>query len=300
VTKRLPVVGSTAATTSFCSARIDGPNSHLFIDGNGKVTSANGTLKEPKPNAFSLRAQAVTDARGADPGRTYSADDMDCPGSTPSCRQVCYVGPLEKSQRATYDLYEHNSQEIRRIVADPAANAIWASLMARWITANAAGGFRWHVSGDVWSPEYARWIASVCRESPAVQHWIYTRSFGEEYLRPLVEQSTLCGGNLAVNLSADADNYDEALAASVHAYDWGASDFLRICYLTLDGVVPDGLRSSDVIFPNYDLRPRQFATLAESPWWDTLTSKQKGLVCPVDSFGKSEKARCGPCDRCMT
>lgn len=303
---RLPVIGSTAATTAFCSARIDGPSGmHLFTDGNGKITASNGTLKEPRPNAFSLRAQAVTDAAlMADPttGGELLAGKLrreDCPGSTLSCRKACYVGPLEKSQRALYDLYEHNSEEIRRILVDETLRAEWAFTVAHWITENAPGGFRWHVSGDVFSPDYAQWIADVCMLSSKVRHWIYTRSFGEAYLRPLVQQSTLCGGNLAVNLSADADNYDEALEASVRVYDWGASDFLRICYLTLDGSLPEGLRSSDVIFPDYKLRPRQHATLAESEWWQGITPQQRGLVCPVDAHGKSEKARCGPCDRCL-
>lgn len=284
--KKLPVVGSTAATTAFCSARIDGPDgTYLHVDGNGKVTRANGTLLEPQPNAFSL-VQVET-----------------CPGSTEACRSACYVHNLETAQGAVHDLYKHNTLEIARILADDRLANAWALIMAAWITEHAAGGFRWHVSGDVYCPAYAEWIADVCRESPTVDHWIYTRSFGDAYLAPLAEVSTLRGGNLAVNLSCDRDNYDAAKVASVVWSGGNEHEIapLRLCYLTLDGTVPaDLLEQDSVIFPDYKLRPRQYASLAESPWWDTLTPAQRKMVCPVDAHGKAENRRCGPCDRCLT
>lgn len=290
MSKRLPVVGSTAATTAFDSARIDGPNAtHLFIDGNGKITRDNGTLAAPRPNAFSL-VQVET-----------------CPGSTEACRSACYVHNLETHQGAIHDLYKHNTVEIRRILASDELASEWVMLMAGWIREHAAGGFRWHVSGDVFSPEYAEWIADVCAEAPEVPFWIYTRSFGDAYLRPLVAQSVGAGGNLAVNLSCDRDNYIQAFAASVRHRTpkfedgvYAGNEWLRLCYLTLDGTVPTDLPEGSVIFPDYNLRPRQFATLAESPWWGTLTPAQRAMVCPVDAHGKSEKNRCGPCTRCLT
>lgn len=287
MTKKLPVVGSTAATTAFCSARIEGPDgTYLFVDGNGKITRDNGTLDAPKPNAFSL-VQIQT-----------------CPGSTNTCRSSCYVHNLETAQGAVHDLYKHNTTEIKRILADKDLSDWWVLAMANWISLNAPGGFRWHVSGDVFSPEYAKWIADVCRESREVSHWLYTRSFDDEYLGPLAEVSTLRGGNLALNLSCDRDNYDRAeKAAEKHGV---RAMPLRLCYLSDDGELPrnaDGttrLLEGDIIFPDYKLRPRQFATLAESPWWKTLSKDEKPLVCPVDAHGKAENRRCGPCDRCLT
>lgn len=283
---RLPVVGSTAATTSFCHERVDGPGGlHLYLDGNGKITASNGTLDAPKPNAFSLR----------------NVDD--CPQSTPTCRAACYVENLRAAQPALYELYEHNASAIRTILADPALEADWAARFAAVITWHCEGGFRWHVSGDVFSLDYARWIASVVRQSPGVRHWIYTRSF--MYLEPLLNVSTLRGGNLAVNLSCDVDNYAAAQRVRTSYLSAHTRGVLRLCYLTVDGVVPPGLGSDDVLFPDYKLRPRQYATLAESPWWQDLTPEQRGTVCPVDAHGKSEKRRCGipddgNCSRCVS
>lgn len=281
---RLPVVGSTAKSTSFCSARLDGPGGlHLYFDGNGKVTASNGTLHDPKPNAFSLPAAGISGIEH-------------CPQSTPTCRKACYVEGLNKAQPDLYALYEQNAANIRTILADEDLANDWAMHVAHWITTNAAGGFRWHVSGDLFSMQYAEWIADVCRESPSVRHWIYTRSF--DFLGPLVGASTINGGNLALNLSCDVDNYHAAReAAETWEQDGGAP---RLCYLTVDGVVPASLAADDTVFPDYPLRLGA-KTFAESDWWQSISQFQRGLVCPVDVRGKSERVRCGlnNCDRCL-
>lgn len=285
--KKLPVVGTSAATTAFCFAEILGPDgTKLYVDGNGKITAANGTLDNPKPNAFSLR------------------NKDDCPGSTPTCRASCYVEGLKKFAVDTYTLYEHNASEIRRILADDSLASAWVDIFGDWITANAAGGFRWHVSGDCYAVEYAEWIADVCAASPTVNHWIYTRSFGPgidpAILATLARQATIFGGNLAINLSADVDNYTHAKAAA-DDLGTGVDDALaRICYMaTGDGDVPADLRQGSVIFPDYPIRG---ATPEGQAWFAALSPDYKSYTCPVDMQGKSERRRCGPsnCDRCLT
>jgi hypothetical protein len=296
---RLPVVGSSVETTAFCSARLDGPDGlHLWFDGNGKITAGNGTLKNPRPNSISLPSQAVTDARLLiDPDHAFDpdADLKDCPGSTQTCRAACYVGPLSLAQRELYRLYEQNAATIRALLEDESLAMAWARRVAYWITTIAPAGFRWHVSGDVFSLEYAEWIAEVVRMSAPVRHWIYTRSF--DYLAPLAGVATINGGTLALNLSCDKDNY---LAARDTQAAWrlvgGAP---RLCYLTVDGYVPPNLGPGDVIFPDYALRPRAAPSLADADWWQRLTPYQRGLVCPVDAHGKAENRRCGPCERCL-
>lgn len=260
---------TSAATTAFCAEKISAPGGHLWVDGNGKITAANGTLDKPRPNAFSL------------------VQIEDCPGSTPTCRTSCYVHGLQTAAPDTHALYQHNSEMIRKILAYD-DKGIWSATMARWIEENAAGGFRWHVSGDVFSFEYAEWIADVCALAPAVPFWIYTRSF--DFLQPLLEVSTVRGGNLAVNLSCDADNLAEGLEVS-------AETGLRVCYLTADGKVPPTMAHGDVIFPDYALRG---GTERGQQWFADLPSDYKAMVCPVDYHGKAENRRCGPCPRCLT
>lgn len=283
---KLPVVSSSAASTPFCSAKLHGPGGYLWLDGNGKITADNGTVLHPRPNAFSL------------------VEIQDCPFATPVCSKACYVHGLAKHAPDTHALYKHNSRMMREVVL-PGRREEWASNLGDWISANAYGGFRWHVSGDVFSEDYARWIRLVAWVS-GVPQWIYTRSF--PYLSALLGRDP--PPNLTVNLSADQNNY---WLARKYADEYG----LRVCYLTTDGTVPNDLRKGDVIFPDYSLRaPRtkmveminadiaQPMTPSEqreaSNWWQSLSGAQQRMVCPVDFYGKSEDIRCGPCNKCLT
>jgi hypothetical protein len=256
--------GTSAATTVFCATKVEGPDGFLWIDGNGKITAANGTLEDPKPNAFSL------------------VEIADCPDSTSICRRACYVHGIAKYAPHIHGLYEHNSREVRRFLPIPGLSSDWASVFARWIGENCRGGFRWHVSGDVFSDQYAQWVALVCRRSSSVNHWIYTRSF--KSISFLIEAP-----NLVINLSADNENFIGALNA---AEQYGK----RICYIATDGTVPDGLPDGSVIFPDYSLRG---GNLKGQQWFELLSPQYKSFVCPVDYHGKDENRRCGPCTRCL-
>lgn len=259
---------TSAATTEYCFEKLEGPHGqHLWMDGNGKITAGNGTMAEPKPNAFSLLQVS------------------DCPYATETCKKACYVHNLEEAEPELHAMYAHNSKTIREILAqeDWGNFYSWSNEVARWIRHNCTE-FRWHVSGDVFSSKYAKWIVEVCRLTPNVTHWIYTRSF--PYVEILVKAD-----NLVVNLSADKDNYGAARMCS--AANGPGHSVLRICYLTEDGTIPAwDLIKGDVIFPDYGLR-------GDDSWYRMLPAKHKRMVCPVDYRGKSEKLRCGPCRKCM-
>lgn len=290
MTKKLPVVGSSAATTVFCSAEVAGPfhdedpTDVLFVDGNAKITWDNGSFAAPAPNAFSL------------------VNGEDCPGATPTCLKSCYVHGIEAHAPDTHALYRHNSAKIREVLESGSHSRMWASTLARWIRQNAAGGFRWHVSGDVFSAEYARWVSCVCALSPRVRHWVYTRSFD------LV--GDLGADNLAVNLSADRDNWEAAFECRE---DWPGT---RVCLMVTEdeareyldaGIIGSvggaicerltSLREGDVIFPDYALRD---GTELGCEWFSRLPPRLKQMVCPVDRCGKSEERRCGPCPKCLS
>lgn len=282
--KKLPIVGSSAAQTAFASAPLSAGGITVWFDGNQKIYRDNGTWEAPGPNAFSI------------------ANAVDCPQSTPTCRASCYVNELAKAAPDLHALYRQNSAAIREIIATREVADAWAMEFAAWIREHAPGGFRWHVSGDVWSREYASWIADVCRETPEVPHWIYTRSF--DLIGPLVEVATVRGGNLALNLSADKDNYHEARVARFAFAPPRAlpEEQLRICYLveSSDPGVPEDLPDGSVLFPDYDLRPRGVEDPTKHPFWASLDQRQRRMMCVVDSFGKSESRRCGPCGACLT
>lgn len=240
----------------------------LHVDGNSKVTASNGTFANPKPNAFSL------------------PHISSCPGSTPTCRKACYVHGLEKHARDVSDLYRLNAMALSRLLMSEHKARAAAEILGRWIETNCVE-FRWHVSGDLMHDRHAKWIVDVCREAPNVQFWIYTRTFS---MVPWLVMSP----NLVVNLSADVDNYSRAV--SCHQ---SRPNRTRICYLTIDGTVPNDLPDGSVIFPDYSLRGRELVEPNSSPWWRGLNQLQRRQTCPADFFGQSESARCGPCNKCM-
>lgn len=244
----------------------DGKKIAFWFDGNGKITLDHGNFANPCPNAFSL------------------VQVEDCPFATPTCISVCYVHNLEKAEREVHDKYRLNGVAIRRALENRRYQAETEEAFAEWIIKNAPRGFRWHVSGDIFSLAYSHFIKNVSVLASEVPFWIYTRSFS--WVEPLLEAK-----NLAVNLSADKDNYEEALFLNRR---FG----LRVCYLSVDGEVPD-LPKGSVIFPNYTLRGRDLLKPIDAPWWQSLAGKQRKMVCPPDFFGQSERFRCGPCKKCL-
>lgn len=257
--------------TKFASADLkikmpDGAEFTFWFDGNGKIT-VDSAFDNPKPNAFSL------------------VQVEDCPFATPVCKSACYVHNLEKAEREIHEKYRVNSKAMRAILANLDYYIETKRRFVEWISENCKTGFRWHVSGDIISLDHAVFIASISKMVPRVNFWIYTRSF--PFLGPLEGIE-----NLVVNLSADSDNWEQALAAH--------NKFcFRICYMTVDGKVPEALPEGSVIFPDYNLRGRNLLVKTDSPWWRSLNPEQRRMVCPPDFFGQSEHLRCGPCKKCL-
>jgi hypothetical protein len=198
---------------------------------------------------------------------------------------VCYVHRLEQAEGEIHKKYVENSRALREVLANIDYKREAELRFAAWICSHCPYGFRWNVSGDIISREHADFIKNVCVIAGHVPFWLYTRSFA--YVEPLLEAK-----NLVINLSADKDNYEEALATHDR---FG----LRICYLTVDGELPKQLPRGSVIFPSHNLRGRDLPVPTKAPWWQFLTPQQKQMVCPPDFFGQSENMRCGTCKKCL-
>lgn len=295
--------------TAFIHTRVElAPGLSVVIDGNSKITAGNGTYAEPTPNAFSLPAASVEadlckvcgeelydnpehDDRGRQP-HAFVSGMAHCPGSTPACRASCYVRGLAKHAPDVYEAYHWNALALDRIL-DNTNDGLWlasAQALGRWIAANAAGGFRWHVSGDVRGADHAAWIVRVCLESPKVQHWIYTRTL---HVVPALRFAP----NLTVNVSADRDNYADAR-------DCAIQNGARVAYMatpmeTMMSDVPHDLPPGSVVFPDYPLRGRDMPDPTSHPFWVAAPHRLRVMTCPADFFGQSEAHRCGPCDKCI-
>ena len=260
--------------TTFCSCpvylRAHGHRFTIHVDGNSKIALNPEGYIAPTPSAFSLPAPSC------------------CPGATPECTAVCYTQGLRKKQPELAAEYFENERAMHAILAlDRETRDALASQLGRWITENAPFGFRWHVSGDVFSEEYARWIVAVCAHSPDVPHWIYTRSF---FAVPIL----VAAPNLAVNVSLDAGNWDDLKGDAQFAL---IQNTARACWMAsaADEEIPP-LPKDSVIFPVYSLRQ---GTPDGAVWYGALSKKQARMVCPADYFGQSESMRCATCRRCL-
>jgi hypothetical protein len=240
----------------------------FWFDGNGKITAENGSFKNPSANAFSLLHKT------------------DCPNKTPVCESKCYVNQLKEAEPDIYNIYHHNSEVIHQVLASDYETKITIKAFSTWISSHCKkGGFRWHVSGDIFSMEYAWFIRAVVLETPDVHHWTYTRSFNFSAVLHNVS-------NIVVNLSADRDNFNEATAFH-DKYGF------RLCFMATEGdVIPD-LPKGSVIFPSHELRGGALKNPLDALWWKSLSRKQKHMVCPPDFFGQTEVLRCGPCKKCL-
>ena len=257
--------------TEFCHVEvplveIDGQPLSFFVDGNSKITGANGTMAEPVPNAFSLPHMST------------------CPGATKDCLESYYVHGLQKYSPETYRGYINNVRVLNNVLLTPNRAEYAAQLLAGHIQSTVTQ-FRWHVSGDVFSLRYAEWISRVVEWSPDVLHWIYTRTLAAV---PLLNS----WDNIVVNVSGDSRNWKRALEVA-------KENGLRFCYLTKDGTVPPGMPKDSIIFPDYEFRGRELPDPTAHPWWQELSPRKRRQVCPADFFGQSEKTRCGVCTKCM-
>lgn len=233
--------------TAFAWAQIES----FWLDGNSKITMSD--FERPECNSLSLPARAS------------------CPGSTPACR-TCYA-----ARHTAED--DRRWENFRRVTG---ATFEQAERLGEYIAKHCTA-FRWHVSGDVFSRDYAQWIVSVCRAS-RISHWIYTRSF--QFLDILSEAK-----NLVVNLSADRWNLRGARRLS---QEFG----FRIAYKATDDD-PIFLPRGSVILPDYQLRGRDLDDPESHPWWQSLSREQRLMVCPADFYGQSEQRRCAKCMRCL-
>lgn len=236
------------------------------IDGNSKITCEDGTYEAPAPNAFSLPHIAT------------------CPGSTESCRSSCYVHGLQAHAPEVYRAYMDNERALHAVLGTRSA-LMSARVFGTWVAAHCTR-FRWHVSGDVFSRDYADWIVAVCATAPSVRFWLYTRTFS---LVPALRAAP----NLAVNLSADRDNWVRAHAT------YRANPGTRLCYMSQHAHDVPPLPPGSVIFPDYPARGRDIPTPTEHPWWIARTRAERRMVCPPDFFGQRAEHRCGPCKKCL-
>lgn len=154
-------------------------------------------------------------AKGANSFGLPSGTAFSCPGATSFCEKICYAGKLEKVYKGVRNILTQNWDLLKDASVDRMTELLTV-MIAEFVAetdkqiskgVSASYDFRIHWDGDFFSREYATAWANVIRAFPAVQFWVYTRSF----TGPVQVIDILAGiDNLTVYLSADPVNIDEA------------------------------------------------------------------------------------------
>lgn len=248
--------------TQFAHSVVQTPYGELHFDGNSKITCEDGSFESPVANSFSLPHIAS------------------CPDATEVCMAECYVHGVPAE---VYRSYLQNYRTLLRAYRAKRISSLVGPI-SQYMLSNNLSRFRWHTSGDIFAPWYADMIGEICKLTPEIKHWIYTRT---DYGLLLTQY-----GNMTVNLSADSENLEK-----MRELKRKNSDF-NLTYLaqTPDEPLP---KEADVIFSTYALRGRDLIDPRDHFWWQRLPHEQQRKVCPVDFFGQSEIMRCGPCKKCL-
>jgi hypothetical protein len=165
----------------------------------------------PSPNGKTAK---IANSFGLPAGKAFA-----CPGATSFCERICYAGKLEKIYKGVRNVLTSNFEQI--LYADylggiPAMRALLVQMVEEFVAECDKRGadkyFRIHWDGDFYSEAYAQAWADTINLFPAVQFWVYTRSFTPEMnVLPIITQSE----NLTVYLSADPVNIALANAAAM-------------------------------------------------------------------------------------
>ena len=135
-----------------------------------------------------------------------SGTNFSCPGATSVCEKICYAGKLEKvfpgfrkSMLSNWEALQGKSIQQMVGMIDPLI-VQFEKDCEKW---GAEKYFRIHHDGDFFSLEYAFAWAQVMLMHPAVNFWVYTRSFV-----PALNVVSILAPipNLSLYLSVDADN----------------------------------------------------------------------------------------------
>jgi hypothetical protein len=79
--------------------------------------------------------------------------------------------------------------------------------------------FRFHISGDIPSADYARMIGRIVAAYPAIDFWLYTRSYRVAAILPEIERLETDYPNLKVWRSTDSSVEPQPLARDARAFE---------------------------------------------------------------------------------
>ena len=131
-----------------------------------------------------------------------------------NCAKKCYAAKLARLRKTVRDSWEANTDAARTAEGREQirAGVRFACFNSRF--------FRWHVAGDIISPEYFNDVIIACAfENPHVKFLIFTKNFG------VVNDFVSAGGVIPSNLQIIFSGWGESLRPA-NPYSFPESDII--------------------------------------------------------------------------
>ena len=180
-----------------------------------------------------------------------------CPGRTELCTKCCYARRGRFAFPQVQERLAWNYAQSKR--------ADFADRMVRELYRKGVILMRWHVSGDVYSPGYARKMLDIIRRSEHCTFWFYTRSWRVPAILPVLRDISVLP-NCKVWLSADAET----------GYPPDVPEGARVAWMQTEE--EDGCEDADLVFLDRPLRKFELALANVCPA-ETPEGKKKGTTC---------------------
>jgi Gene product 88 len=193
---------------------------------------------------------------------------LSCPGKSSLCHGKCYA--LKKRF-----LFPQVQERLRWSYLQ-AKRSDFPDRMCRELYRKGVLLMRFHVSGDIFSPAYARKILEIVRRSTHTSFWLYTRSWRVKNIAPVINDLSLLP-NMKLWMSADSET--------------GYPDFVpegaRVAWMKTEE--EEDVERSDLIFLDHPLRRKTIPL--------TIIDK----VCPTETpEGHAKGISCATCRYCWT
>jgi hypothetical protein len=190
-----------------------------------------------------------------------------CPGRSRLCSRVCY---------ATRNRYQYPQvQERLQWALEQSKRKDFVDRMVDELYRKGIILMRWHCSGDVYSPTYARKMLEVIGRSPHTTFWTYSRSWRAKAIFPILKAISLMP-NMSLWFSVDSET----------GYPAEVPDGVRIAFMQVQE--DDDAEQADLVFLNHPLRKRVPLNVLDK-------------VCPTETpEGKAKGVTCATCQLCFT
>jgi hypothetical protein len=185
-----------------------------------------------------------------------------CPGRSALCESKCYARKSRFLFPQVQQRLAWNYEQCRR--------KDFTDRMVRELYRKGVLVCRWHVSGDVFSPGYARKMIDIMKQASHAQFFGYTRSWSVTTIEPLLREMAALD-NMSLFYSADCET----------GVPPNVPEKVRVAWLQVDE--SDEPERIDLVFRDRAVRslPLPMAKLCPA---ETSEGKQKGTTCATCGF----------------